>query len=156
MCQEQCTTSGMKAINMAQHTARVALRSILPSLSLSLLYLPASCCPEKMRSPSPFLVLFIFALISHACPTHPDNTALTKRDPAPLALDTSRAVPFPFPEIQAPILIYALSMIESIPDTVLDEGEDATREWLKNANNDGIVTRSVIEERQGWIAIAKW
>ena len=82
--------------------------------------------------------------------------ALTKRDSASLGLDTNRAVPFPFPAIQEPVLTYALSTIESIPNTVLDQGEDAAREWLKKANNDGLVTRSVIEERQGWIAIAKW
>lgn len=61
--------------------------------------------------------------------------------------------------------------IAAIPDEVFDQGEDATREWLKK--NSHLVARDVeekreveergvegleagIEKRQGWIAIAKW
>lgn len=109
-----------------------------------------------MHPPYPSLVFFTLALVVYACPTHPDDVALNDRNPAPLALDTSRAVPFPFSLSQVGVLEEALSTIESVPDTVLDKGKDATREWLTNANNDPLVLRSVIEERQGWIAIAKW
>ncbi|KAL8657481.1 MAG: hypothetical protein Q9226_001875 [Calogaya cf. arnoldii] len=101
------------------------------------------CCP--------FFLLGILPYLSYACPAH------AKRDSASLALDTSRVIPFPFPESQAPVLEDALSKIESIPDTVLDEGKYAAAEWLKSAENDTnvVTTRALIEGRQSWIAIVK-
>ena len=158
MCQEQCTTTEYRKLLMSLSSqqgwlldqySHQPIESQISSFANVVLF-------KRMRSPYHFLVFFILASISYACPTHPDDTALAKRNPAPLALDTSKAVPFPFPENQAPVLEFALSAIDSILDTVRDEGEDVVREWLKNANNDGIVSRSVIEERQEWIAIAKW
>lgn len=88
---------------------------------------------------------------SYAIPT-PNALTLSPRD----APDSSEGVPFPFEESHGPVLEDIFGKIEAIPDDILDQGQAATAEWLKA--NSNLVTRdvSVIEERQGWVAVAKW
>lgn len=111
-----------------------------------------------------FLLSAILLFPPNASAADPDNSPLIKRDPAPLALDASKAIPFPFPDYQAPILEDILSKIESIPEEVLNKGKEAAVIWLENtdANNGKLVPRV---ERQGfdsavavvdWAAIVKW
>ena len=115
----------------------------------------------------PLHIFFLYAvlpLLFYIGAAQPDTAPVTKRDPAPLAFDSQKAIPFPFPDYQAPVLENILWKIESIPDEVFKKGKEAVAVWLENtdAENGKLAPRV---ERQGfdsavavvdWAAVVKW
>ncbi|KAL8685911.1 MAG: hypothetical protein Q9218_007469 [Villophora microphyllina] len=81
---------------------------------------------------------------------------------APRATDQT-LVPFPFDEADSNYLEDAFSTIISIPDSVLDNGQEAVKDWvLAHQSTSPYQTtpqpqeRSVnLIERQGWLQVAK-
>lgn len=98
---------------------------------------------------STFLAFAVTALqfvqISFAS-TVPEQDDLVRRE------DHSKIVPFPFDESTAPALADALNLITSIPDDVLDAGDDATHDWLAK-HGYGNKPNAKLTRRQGWLAV---
>lgn len=81
------------------------------------------------------------------------------------------AVPFPFDEADASAIENAFATITSIPDSVIDDGDEAVRNWVQahNTNNTQLMVRdnnagprltvrddeAALEPRQGFVQVAK-
>ncbi|KAL9015423.1 MAG: hypothetical protein Q9185_007174 [Variospora sp. 1 TL-2023] len=104
--------------------------------------------------------------LTHPILTHaiPNPAALA---PAPISDLSARApqegsdpIPFDFADEDAPWLEDALGEFEAIPDSVLDDGDEALRQWALDyisASSPQPQTRSTAKlvERQDWMQIAK-
>ncbi|KAI4190968.1 MAG: hypothetical protein L6R41_000418 [Letrouitia leprolyta] len=93
------------------------------------------------------------SILTHAIPK---PVALT---PAPINGLAIRAdaqpVPFPFDEADAGYLEDAFESIASIPNSVLDAGPEAVKQWALAHNPSAQSKSRDLVERQGWIQVAK-
>ena len=89
-------------------------------------------------------------------------SVLTTAIPKPVDLaparraESAEAVPFPFDEAQAGYLEEAFHMIEDIPDSVLDDGDEAVKAWAKEHQPPSqLAVRAELAPRQDWAQIAR-
>ncbi|KAI4129038.1 MAG: hypothetical protein LQ338_002454 [Usnochroma carphineum] len=108
-----------------------------------------------------FSVVFTTLTITPSILTHaiPKPIALTSAPAGDLAVRASDndPVPFPFDEAHASYIEDAFETIASIPDSVLDDGPEAVKQWvLAHESNPQPQTRSAtLVARQGWFQVAK-
>ncbi|KAL8890020.1 MAG: hypothetical protein Q9192_005933 [Flavoplaca navasiana] len=88
-------------------------------------------------------------------------SVLTTAIPKPVDLaparraESAEAVPFPFDEAQSGYLEEAFHMIEDIPDSVLDDGDEAVKAWAKEHQPPShLAVRAELAPRQDWAQIA--
>ncbi|KAL9592276.1 MAG: hypothetical protein Q9179_006881 [Wetmoreana sp. 5 TL-2023] len=96
--------------------------------------------------------IFTTSVLSSALPK-PNPVALA---PAPRA--PADAIPFPFDEANVGYIEDAFETIASIPDSVLDDGPEAVKQWvLTHESNPQPQPRSTttLVKRQGWFQVAK-
>lgn len=73
------------------------------------------------------------------------------------AEDNNNVTPFPFDEADSAVLEKAFDAITSIPDSVLDDGEEALKEWIKSHPSSPQLTvrDDALEPRQTLFQILK-
>lgn len=97
------------------------------------------------------------SILAHAIPK---SIALVPSSVEDLAARTPNndPIPFPFDEAHAGFIEDAFDTIASIPDSVLDSGPEAVKQWvLAHESNPPPQTRSTstLVKRQGWFQVAK-
>ncbi|KAL8686614.1 MAG: hypothetical protein Q9218_006984 [Villophora microphyllina] len=96
---------------------------------------------------------FTPSILSHAVPKpNPVAPAL-----APRATPADNIIPFPFDEAHISYIEDAFDTIASIPDSVLDAGPEAVKQWVlaHESNPQPQVRSTTLVERQGWLQVAK-
>ncbi|KAL8931769.1 MAG: hypothetical protein Q9211_006743 [Gyalolechia sp. 1 TL-2023] len=93
------------------------------------------------------------SVLSHAIPKPVALAPAPIEDLAIRAEDTD-PTPFPFDEADASYIEDAFETIASIPDSVLDSGPEAVKQWAQShVPNAQPQTRTLVE-RQGWVQVA--
>ncbi|KAL8994713.1 MAG: hypothetical protein Q9188_006991 [Gyalolechia gomerana] len=97
---------------------------------------------------------FTPSILTHAIPK-PVALAPAPVEDLAIRAEETDPTPFPFDEADASYLEDAFETLASIPDSVLDSGPEAVKQWaLTHESITQPQTRTLVE-RQGWVQVAQ-